>query len=89
MAGTGLGLSIVKKLLNLMGSEIHLKSQEDIGTTFSFEIDFKIDPEFNMVDLQQHDRDKDLRQKKILVVDDNDMNRLVLKRLFQIWNAAF
>jgi len=87
--GTGLGLSIVKKLLNLMGSEIHLKSQEDIGTTFSFEIDFKIDPEFNMVDLQQHDRDKDLRQKKILVVDDNDMNRLVLKRLFQIWNAAF
>lgn len=87
--GTGLGLSIVKKLLHLMGSEIHLKSQEDIGTTFSFEIDFKIDPEFNMVDLQQHDRDKDLRQKKILVVDDNDMNRLVLKRLFQIWNAAF
>lgn len=87
--GTGLGLSIVKKLLDLMGSEIRLKSQEDVGTTFSFEIDFKIDPEFNMVDLQQQDRDKDLGQKKILVVDDNDMNRLVLKRLFQIWNATF
>ncbi|MBO3700648.1 hybrid sensor histidine kinase/response regulator [Roseivirga sp. E12] len=87
--GTGLGLSIVQKLLNLMGSKIKLKSVEDRGTTFSFEIDFKIDPEFDMVDLQQQDRDKDLNQKKILVVDDNDMNRLVLKRLFQIWNASF
>lgn len=87
--GTGLGLSIVKKLLNLMGSDIHLKSVENSGTTFSFEIDFKIDPKFNLVDLQQQDRDKDLKGKKILVVDDNDMNRLVLKRLFQIWNAEF
>lgn len=87
--GTGLGLSIVKKLLNLMGSDIHLKSVENSGTTFSFEIDFKIDPKFNLVDLQQQDRDKDLKGKKILVVDDNDMNRLVLKRLFQIWNATF
>lgn len=87
--GTGLGLSIVKKLLDLMGSKIQLSSVEDKGTTFGFEIDFKIDPEFDMVDLQQQDRDKDLNQRKILVVDDNDMNRLVLKRLFQIWNASF
>lgn len=87
--GTGLGLSIVKKLLNLMGSEIRLKSVENSGTTFSFEIDFKIDPEFNMIDLQQQDRDKDLKSKNILVVDDNDMNRLVLKRLLQIWNGEF
>ncbi|OEK01393.1 hypothetical protein BFP97_07615 [Roseivirga sp. 4D4] len=87
--GTGLGLSIVKKLLDLMESKIQLRSIEDKGTTFGFEIDFKIDPEFDMIDLQQQDRDKDLNQRKILVVDDNDMNRLVLKRLFQIWNASF
>lgn len=87
--GTGLGLSIVKKLLVMMESDIQVSSKEENGTTFSFEIEFKIDPEFNLIDLQEQDRDKDLRRKKILVVDDNDMNRLVLKRLFQIWNADF
>lgn len=87
--GTGLGLSIVKKLLNMMGSSIELSSLENKGTTFFFDIDFKIDPEFDLVDLQQEERDKDLNSKSILVVDDNDMNRLVLKRLFQIWNGNF
>ncbi len=87
--GTGLGLSIVKKLLDMMGSSIKLKSAENKGTTFSFNIDFKIDPEFSLVDLQQQDRDKDLELKQILVVDDNYMNRLVLKRLLQIWNGKF
>ncbi len=36
LTGTGLGLSIVKKLINLMGSKIEVKSQIDVGSTFSF-----------------------------------------------------
>ncbi len=40
--GTGLGLSIVKNLLDLMNSKIQLKSQEDVGSTFSFEIHFTL-----------------------------------------------
>lgn len=87
--GTGLGLSIVKKLLSMMGTDIRVKSTENDGTTFYFDINFKIDPEFDLIDLQQVDRDKDLSKKQILVVDDNHMNRLVLKRLLQIWNGDF
>ncbi len=40
--GTGLGLNIVKNLLDLMNSKIHLKSEEDKGSTFSFVIIFEV-----------------------------------------------
>ncbi len=87
--GTGLGLSITQKLLNLMGSKITIESAEKEGTKLSFSILFKINQAFDVVNLQEETRDKDLQQKSILVVDDNDMNRLVLKRLLYNWNANF
>jgi len=36
--GTGLGLTIVKKLVDLLGGDINLVSQVNIGTTFDFEL---------------------------------------------------
>jgi PAS domain S-box-containing protein len=43
--GTGLGLSITKKLLGLMGSDIDLRSELGLGSSFFFEIEFeKINP---------------------------------------------
>ena len=41
--GTGLGLSIVSSLVKLFNSEVHLESQENVGTTFSFTIGFEFD----------------------------------------------
>lgn len=87
--GTGLGLSITQKLLKLMESEIVIDSTEKRGTSLSFDISFTINQAFEMVSLQDEMRDKDLKQKRILVIDDNDMNRLVLKRLLTSWNAQF
>ena len=87
--GTGLGLSITQKLLNLMGSKVRIESAEEEGTSLSFDISFMINQAFDMVSLQDQMRDKDLHGKHILVVDDNDMNRLVLKRLLTSWNAQF
>ncbi len=40
--GTGLGLSIVRQLLRAMGSEIHLQSARDVGSTFSFSLLFAL-----------------------------------------------
>jgi signal transduction histidine kinase len=41
--GTGLGLAIVKGLVELLGGKIELKSQPNIGSTFSFKLPISID----------------------------------------------
>lgn len=86
--GTGLGLAITKKLIELHGSDIDVHSVEDEGTSFSFDIDFRLHHSMQIFEESDMEvSDKSLKAAKILVVDDSDMNRLVLKRLFNIWNA--
>ncbi|MFT7248556.1 MAG: signal transduction histidine kinase/CheY-like chemotaxis protein [Arcticibacterium sp.] len=87
--GTGLGLSITKKLIQLHHSEIEVSSEVNQGTDFSFKLVFKLPEDFDLLSSGKINTIYDLKQSKILVVDDNYMNRLVLKRLFSIWNADF
>lgn len=87
--GTGLGLSITKKLLQLMGSDIHVDIERKEGSKFSFEIPFVINKSFNIFSYGDVHAERNLENAKVLVVDDNDMNRLVLKRLLTIWKATF
>ena len=87
--GTGLGLAITKKLIELHGSEIEVESEEGKGTSFYFEIDFKLHASMQIFEDQEAgENEKNLEGASILVVDDNDMNRLVLKRLLSMWNAS-
>ena len=87
--GTGLGLSITKKLLELHNSKVSVSSKLGEGTSFQFEIEFKLPETFDLLASNKTDTIYDLKQAKILVVDDNYMNRMVLSRLFQKWNAEF
>lgn len=81
--GTGLGLPIVKKLLKLSNSEIHLDSEIEKGTTFSFSLDFEIpsekvtNEEIAVID------ESILEKKKILVVEDNRINQIVTKKILE------
>ncbi len=82
--GTGLGLAITKRLLKLYQSEIHVESTEGKGTSFSFSIKFnkisdafKIAPTTAIPNL--------FTGKKILVVDDNEVNILIAKRFLSKW----
>lgn len=87
--GTGLGLSIVKRLLDLFGSKISLESEENKGSIFRFEIDFKVGKiqESNGVELAEEAFDPK-HQYKALIVDDNRINQVVTQRILERKNVV-
>ena len=84
--GTGLGLAIVKQLLSLFNSEIQLESVPGAGSNFFFEITFKLDKEPALKEVPKETTVGDLSHLKILVAEDNLMNRMLLEKIFVKWN---
>lgn len=73
--GSGLGLSIASRLVELMDGEIGIKSTEGAGSTFWFEIPFRLsDTDAAAFEIPAID----LKAYHVLVVDDNATNRKVL-----------
>lgn len=84
--GTGLGLSIVKQLLELFNSKIYLKSTPDFGSDFFFELLLKLDNEPIIGEQDASETIYDLSHLRVLVAEDNLMNRLLMKKIFSKWN---
>jgi len=82
--GTGLGLSIVKRLIELFNSNIHLESEINVGTTFSFTIGFEFDEEKSKEIINNINVDlSDGQLFNILVVEDNKINQMVTKKIIE------
>lgn len=88
--GTGLGLSITKDLIELMNGVIDVKSTYGKGTIFSASIPQVIGNSEELEKLKQQASfepiDFDFSNKKILIVDDNELNIKVLKKAIKNFN---
>jgi two-component system, sensor histidine kinase len=84
--GTGLGLAIVKRLLLLFDSSIQIESALGAGSKFYFDISFKLRQRPADSFTERPQADPDLSDLKILVAEDNHMNRLLLVKVFARWN---
>jgi signal transduction histidine kinase/ActR/RegA family two-component response regulator len=77
--GTGLGLSIIKGLANLMGGIVTVNSQLGSGTCFELSITLPLGE--NTCIAQANNQNVDLSGKQILLVEDNEINRVIVNEL--------
>jgi PAS domain S-box-containing protein len=84
--GTGLGLTICSRLTELMGGKIWVESTLGWGTTFHFTVQFEFSKKkkLNKLDTMSDE----LKQLKVLIVDDNKTNRVILEKMLSNWDMS-
>ena len=77
--GTGLGLAISSRIVDLMHGRLWVESEAGQGSTFYFEVTLEIDRRASAPEPTL-----DLAGRHALVIDDNDTNRKILRRILEL-----
>lgn len=86
--GTGLGLNITKKLVNLMNGSIGVSSRKNAGTIFSIDLLLPKGQAQNVHVEEEKDIDPIiLKDKSILLVEDNEMNRVLARTILETYEV--
>lgn len=83
--GTGLGLAITKSLLTLMGSQIQVSSQFGKGSRFYFTLTMQVGATPAPTTPEIPKRSADLSQRKVLLVEDVAINRMLIVQFVRDW----
>tara|TARA_R110000796_G_scaffold67449_2_gene154595 strand:+ start:9635 stop:11305 length:1671 start_codon:yes stop_codon:yes gene_type:complete len=85
--GTGLGLPIVKSIIEAMDSTVEIESKIGVGSRFYFNLELKLasSDELNKI---KHKKVHDLKGKKILLVEDNQINIMVGRQILEKANLV-
>jgi CheY-like chemotaxis protein len=84
--GTGLGLAISRRIIELMGGDIRVESEEGLGSTFFFFVKLPLaGPEFEEREDSSFTAFEDLpiRGRSILVAEDNPINQFLLQEMLE------
>lgn len=72
--GTGLGMAITKRYVDMMNGEIHVKSRQGVGTTFTVELPLRIADVAPEKKTETGCTERDLQGIRVLMAEDNDLN---------------
>ena len=84
--GTGLGLPIIKSMIELMGGSIQVESRQGIGTKFTIDLSFDIalkEEVYGSEDTIESSAIHTIKGKRILLVEDNELNAEIAKTVFE------
>lgn len=89
--GTGLGLAISRDLIKLMGGDVEVNSEIGNGSKFIFSASFEVTDgivgeDFHARNYSRH-KMTNLEDLSVLIVDDNHLNRMILKKFMDRWNV--